>query len=62
MTGAMANTIGMMKQSVTVIISQLPTEQQYQAIGDNTLVSVILDRLLRHKAYRAKLKRETMQK
>ena len=31
--------------SSTVIISQLPTDQWYQSIGDNTLADAILDRL-----------------
>jgi len=34
------------EHSATVIISQLPTEQWYQAIGDNTLADAILDRLM----------------
>jgi DNA replication protein DnaC len=31
------------QQSATLMISQLPTEQWYQAIGDNTLADAILD-------------------
>ena len=47
--------------SSTVIISQLPTEQWYQSIGDNTLADAILDRLM-HNAHRIKLKGESMRK
>jgi DNA replication protein DnaC len=39
------------EQSTNVIISQLPSEQWYQAIGDNTLADAILDRLM-HNAHR----------
>ena len=49
------------EQSATVIISQLPTEQWYQAIGDNTLADAILDRLM-HNAHRIYLKGESMRK
>ena len=35
----------------TVMISQLPTDQWYAAIGDNTLADAILDRLM-HNAHR----------
>jgi DNA replication protein DnaC len=49
------------EQSATVIISQLPTEQWYQAIGDNILADAILDRLM-HNAHRIKLKGESMRK
>ena len=48
-------------QSATVIISQLPTEQWYQAIGDNTLAEAILDRLM-HNSHRITLKGESMRK
>ena len=48
-------------QSATVIISQLPTEQWYQAIGDNTLAEAILDRLI-HNSHRITLKGESMRK
>jgi len=47
--------------SSTVIISQLPTDQWYQSIGDNTLADAILDRLM-HNAHRIKLKGESMRK
>ena len=47
--------------SSTVLISQLPTEQWYQSIGDNTLADAILDRLM-HNAHRIKLKGESMRK
>lgn len=49
------------QQSATIIISQLPTEQWYQAIGDNTLADAILDRLM-HNAHRLTLKGESMRK
>jgi len=45
----------------TVIISQLPTDQWYQSIGDNTLADAILDRLM-HNAHRINLKGESMRK
>ena len=45
----------------TVMISQLPTDQWYAAIGDNTLADAILDRLM-HNAHRIKLKGESMRK
>ena len=45
----------------TVMISQLPTEQWYAAIGDNTLADAILDRLM-HNAHRLPLKGESMRK
>jgi DNA replication protein DnaC len=45
----------------TIMISQLPTDQWYQAIGDNTLADAILDRLM-HNAHRIKLKGESMRK
>jgi DNA replication protein DnaC len=47
--------------SSTIIISQLPTDQWYQSIGDNTLADAILDRLM-HNAHRIKLKGESMRK
>jgi DNA replication protein DnaC len=47
--------------SSTIMISQLPTEQWYQSIGDNTLADAILDRLM-HNAHRIKLKGESMRK
>jgi len=45
----------------TLIISQLPTDQWYNAIGDNTLADAILDRLM-HNAHRWALKGESMRK
>lgn len=45
----------------TAIISQLPTDQWYQSIGDNTLADAILDRLM-HNSHRIKLKGESMRK
>nr|WP_274518430.1 ATP-binding protein [Congregibacter litoralis] len=45
----------------TVIISQLPTDQWYAAIGDNTLADAILDRLM-HNAHRLPLEGESMRK
>jgi len=44
-----------------LIISQLPTDQWYSAIGDNTLADAILDRLM-HNAHRWTLKGESMRK
>lgn len=40
--------------SSTVVISQLPTDQWYAGIGDNTLADAILDRLM-HNAHRIQL-------
>ena len=45
----------------TVVISQLPTDQWYASIGDNTLADAILDRLM-HNAHRLQLKGESMRK
>lgn len=45
----------------TAIISQLPVDQWYACIGDNTLADAILDRLV-HNAHRMKLKGESMRK
>ncbi|MEL7399146.1 MAG: IS21-like element helper ATPase IstB, partial [Pseudomonadota bacterium] len=47
--------------SSTLVISQLPTDQWYQSIGDNTLADAILDRLM-HNAHRINLKGESMRK
>jgi DNA replication protein DnaC len=47
--------------SSTVMISQLPTDEWYAAIGDNTLTDAILDRLM-HNAHRLPLKGESMRK
>lgn len=47
--------------SSTAILSQLPTDQWYQSIGDNTLADAILDRLM-HNAHRLKLKGESLRK
>lgn len=47
--------------SSTVLISQLPTDEWYRSIGDNTLADAILDRLM-HNAHRIKLKGESMRK
>jgi DNA replication protein DnaC len=47
--------------SSTIMISQLPTEEWHQSIGDNTLADAILDRLM-HNAHRIKLKGESMRK
>lgn len=43
----------------TLVISQLPTDQWYATIGDNTLADAILDRLM-HNAHRLLLKGESM--
>jgi DNA replication protein DnaC len=40
---------------------RLPTEQWYDAIGDNTLADAILDRLM-HNAHRINLQGESMRK
>jgi len=45
----------------TVVLSQLPTDQWYASIGDNTLADAILDRLM-HNAHRLNLKGESMRK
>lgn len=47
--------------SSTVVLSQLPTEEWHQSIGDNTLADAILDRLM-HNAHRIKLDGESMRK
>lgn len=47
--------------SSTVVISQLPTDQWYASIGDNTMADAILDRLM-HNAHRLELKGESMRK
>ena len=47
--------------SSTIVISQLPTDQWYAAIGDNTLADAILDRLM-HNAHRLPLNGESMRK
>ncbi len=47
--------------SSTLVISQLPTDQWYAAIGDNTYADAILDRLM-HNAHRLPLKGESMRK
>ena len=45
----------------TMMVSQLPVDQWYATIGDNTLADAILDRLI-HNAYRLTLKGESMRK
>ena len=45
----------------TMVVSQLPTDQWYNIIGDNTLADAILDRLM-HNAHRLQLKGESMRK
>jgi len=45
----------------TMILSQLPTTQWYQSIGDNTLADAILDRVM-HNAHRINLNGESMRK
>lgn len=47
------------KQSSTVIVSQLPTEQWHVCIDDNTLADAILDRLMSN-AHRIKLTGDSM--
>jgi hypothetical protein len=48
-------------QTSTVVTSQLPTDQWYASIDDNTLADAILDRLM-HNAHRLQLKRKSMRK
>lgn len=48
-------------QMSTLMISQLPTDQWYISIGDNTLADAILDRLV-HNAYKINLRGESMRK
>ncbi len=48
-------------QASTIVISQLPTDQWYASIGDNTLADAILDRLM-HNAHRLQLSGESMRK
>ena len=45
----------------TLMASQLPVDQCYAAIDDNTLADAILDRLV-HNAHRLTLKGESMRK
>ena len=47
--------------SSTIVISQLPTDQWYASIGDNTLSDAILVRLM-HNAHPLKLAGESMRK
>ena len=48
-------------QMSTLMISQIPTEQWYASIGDNTLADTILVWLI-HNAHRLRLKGESMRK
>ena len=48
-------------ETSTLILSQLPTDQWYATIGDNTLADAILDRLM-HNAHRLNLKGESIRK
>ena len=45
----------------TVMVSQLPVDQWYVTVGDNTLADALLDRLI-HNAHRLALKGESMRK
>uniref|UniRef100_A0A6V7KR14 IstB-like ATP-binding domain-containing protein n=1 Tax=Bracon brevicornis TaxID=1563983 RepID=A0A6V7KR14_9HYME len=45
----------------TLVISQLPTDEWYGSVGDNTLADAILDRLM-HNAHRLDMKGESMRK
>lgn len=47
--------------SSTIFVSQLPVDQWYVCIGDNTLADAILDRLV-HNAHRLNLRGESMRK
>lgn len=49
------------EQSATAILSQLPTDQWYQSVGNNTLADTILDRLM-HNSRRINLTGESMRK
>ena len=49
------------RQTATVMISQLPTDEWYSNVGDSTLADAILDRLM-HNNYRLKFKGESMRK
>jgi len=48
-------------ETSTILLSQLPTDQWYATIGDNTLADAILDRLM-HNAHRLNLNGESMRK
>lgn len=48
-------------KSSTIVVSQLPTEEWYGSLGDNTLADAILDRLM-HNAHRLQLRGESMRK
>ena len=45
----------------TAVLSQLPTDQWYNCVGDNTLPDAILDRLM-HNAHRIVIRGESMRK
>ena len=45
----------------TMMVSQLPVDQWYAVIGDNTLADAILDRLI-HNTHRLTLKGESIRK
>ena len=45
----------------TVMVSQLPVDQWYVTVGNNTLADALLDRLI-HTAHRLALKGESMRK
>jgi len=49
------------RSSAPFLSSQLPTDQWYQSIGDNTLADAILDRLM-HNVHRINLKGESIRK
>lgn len=48
-------------ESFTMVISQLPVSEWYNAIGDNTLPVAILDRIV-HNSHRLELGGESMRK
>ena len=50
-----------MGSTSTVMVSQLPVDQWYVTVGDNTLADALLDRLI-HNAHRLALKGESMRK
>lgn len=45
----------------TIIASQLPVATRYDVIGENTIVDVLLDRMV-HTPYRIELKGESLRK
>lgn len=48
-------------KNATVMISQLPTDEWFGCVGDNTLADAIRDRQM-HNAHRLEMKGESMRK